>query len=138
MSPDGSPVSQRVFMLGATGTIGKATVQALLRRGHEVVCFVRPRASKAGGVAQRNTARLLAGASVRFGDVTDPASLAQDGFCGERFDVLVSCLASRTGAPADAWAIDHRAHGRCAPRGAAVGHLRAKAAAGLSAGQAGL
>jgi divinyl chlorophyllide a 8-vinyl-reductase len=107
---DGSPVSQRVFMLGATGTIGQATVQALLRRGHEVVCFVRPRASKAGGLAQRDTARLLAGASVRFGDVTDPASLAQDGFCGERFDVLVSCLASRTGAPADAWAIDHRAH----------------------------
>ena len=33
-----------------------------------------------------------------------------DGFRGERFDALVSCLASRTGAPADAWAIDHRAH----------------------------
>ena len=29
---------------------------------------------------------------------------------GERFDALVSCLASRTGDPADAWAIDHRAH----------------------------
>ncbi|MFZ4651813.1 MAG: NAD(P)H-binding protein, partial [Rubrivivax sp.] len=28
----------------------------------------------------------------------------------ERFDALVSCLASRTGAPRDAWAIDHRAH----------------------------
>lgn len=32
----------RVFMLGASGTIGQATVRALLRRGHEVVCLVRP------------------------------------------------------------------------------------------------
>ena len=45
-----------------------------------------------------------------MGDVQDPASLARDGLRGERFDVLVSCLASRTGAPADAWAIDHQAH----------------------------
>lgn len=103
-------MGQRVFMLGATGTIGQATVQALVRRGHEVVCFVRPRAGVAGGLAPRDTGRLLAGASLRFGEVTDPASLAQAGFCGEHFDVLVSCLASRTGAPADAWAIDHRAH----------------------------
>jgi divinyl chlorophyllide a 8-vinyl-reductase len=30
--------------------------------------------------------------------------------CGEHFDALVSCLASRTGSPKDAWAIDHQAH----------------------------
>lgn len=36
--------------------------------------------------------------------------MAKDGFRGERFDVLASCLASRTGAPADARAIDHQAH----------------------------
>ena len=42
--------------------------------------------------------------------MTDPAALARHGFCGERFDALVSCMASRTGVPADAWAIDHRAH----------------------------
>ena len=97
-------------MLGATGTIGRATVQALLRRGHAVVCFVRPRAGVGGKLAAADSAALLAGATVRFGDVTDPASLLRDGFCGERFDTLVSCLASRTGTPKDAWAIDHRAH----------------------------
>jgi divinyl chlorophyllide a 8-vinyl-reductase len=43
-------------------------------------------------------------------DYADMASLARDGFAGERFDAVVSCLASRTGAPKDAWAIDHRAH----------------------------
>lgn len=97
-------------MLGATGTIGRATARALVERGHEVVCVVRPRAGVGGALAQADTMRLLGGAAVRFGDVTDPASLVRDGFRGERFDAMVSCLASRTGAPKDAWAIDHRAH----------------------------
>lgn len=101
---------RRVFVIGATGTIGRATVRALLRRGHEVVCFVRPRAGVGGRLSSENSAELLRGATVRVGDVCDAASLARDGFRGERFDVLLSCLASRTGAPADAWAIDHRAH----------------------------
>ena len=101
---------RRVFMLGATGTIGQATVRALVQRGHEVVCLVRPRAEAGGKLSSADLAAMLPGAELRFGDVTDPASLARDGFRGERFDVLVSCLASRTGAPKDAWAIDHRAH----------------------------
>lgn len=37
-------------------------------------------------------------------------SLARDGFGGDRFDAMISCMASRTGAPKDAWAIDHQAH----------------------------
>lgn len=88
----------RVFMLGATGTIGGATARALIARGHEVVCFVRGQAD------------LPAGVIMRQGQVTEHASLAQDGFKGERFDAIVSCLASRTGTPTTAWAIDHRAH----------------------------
>ncbi len=105
-----SPRPQRVFVLGATGTIGRAAVRALLRRGHEVVCFVRARAGVKGALTGQDSARLLAGATLRFGDVSDAASLARDGFAGERFDALLSCLASRTGAPKDAWAIDHQAH----------------------------
>ena len=115
-------MARRVFMLGATGTIGRATVRALVRRGHEVVCFVRPRAGVGGAWSADDSARVLAGASLRFGDVTDPASLARDGFRGEPFDALVSCLASRTGAPRDAWAIDHLApvHALAAARAAGV------------------
>jgi divinyl chlorophyllide a 8-vinyl-reductase len=52
----------------------------------------------------------MAGADVRFGDARDPGSLITHGFRGERFDALVSCMASRTGEPRDAWAIDHQAH----------------------------
>ena len=99
----------RVFVIGATGTIGQATVRALVRRGYEVVCFVRPRAGVKGKLSPADSATLLPDATVRVGDVGDAASLARDGFCGERFDVLLSCMASRTGTPKDAWAVDHRA-----------------------------
>lgn len=91
---------RRILLLGATGTIGRATARALVRHGHEVVCLVRP----------GRTLGDVAGVQVRCADVMDPASLACDGICGESFDALVSCLASRTGATADAWAIDHDAH----------------------------
>ena len=100
----------RVFVLGATGTIGRAAVTALLQHGHEVVCLVRAKAGVGGALTPDGSARLLGGAALRIGDVRDPQSLARDGFAGERFDVLLSCLASRTGTPADAWAIDHQAH----------------------------
>ena len=76
------------------------------------MCFVRPRAGVGGRLAPDDSARLLDGSVVRFGDVTDPVSLARDGFRGERFDALVSCLASRTGAPKHAWAIDYQANVR--------------------------
>lgn len=92
--------ARRVLVLGGTGTIGRATVRALVGRGHEIVCIVRRQAESDD----------LAGAASRVADVTDPTSLARDGFCGEKFDVLVSCLASRTGLPADAWAVDYGAH----------------------------
>ena len=114
-----------MFVLGATGTIGRATVHALVDRGHEVVCFVRSRAGVGGTLAQADTERLLAGATVRTGNVSEPASLALEGFRGERFDALVSCLASRTGAPRDAWAIDHLAHvhALAAARASGVSHV---------------
>jgi divinyl chlorophyllide a 8-vinyl-reductase len=91
----------RVCLLGATGTIGRATLRALMRRGHDVVCLVRPRS---GG------AQAIDGTEIRIVDMGDPAAIARDGFRGERFDAVVSCMASRTGAPRDAWAVDHQAH----------------------------
>ena len=63
-------MTRRIFVLGATGTIGRATVRALVRRGHEVVCFVRPRAGVGAALGPQEMARLLPGAQLRFGDVT--------------------------------------------------------------------
>lgn len=102
--------ARRVLLLGATGTIGRATAAALLRQGHEVVCFVRPRAGIGGRLALNDSAKLLRGCVLRSGDVTDPVSLRRDGFCDEPFDAVVSCLASRNGSPKDAWSIDYQAH----------------------------
>src|SRR5208283_1656287 len=102
--------SLRVCLLGATGTIGRATLRVLVQRGHHVVCFVRPRAGRGGSLLPEGNETLSDGATLRFVDVSNPASLATHGFQGERFDAVVSCMASRTGAPKDAWAIDHQAH----------------------------
>jgi divinyl chlorophyllide a 8-vinyl-reductase len=115
----------RVCVLGASGTIGRATAAALVRHGHEVVCFVRKRSGVGGALGQAEIARVLEGATVRVLDPTDAVSLVRDGFAGERFDALVSCMASRTGAPKDAWAIDHRAHLAVleAARQAGIGHF---------------
>lgn len=119
------PGARRVLVLGATGSIGQAAVQALLQRGHQVVCLVRAQAGVGGRLGAAEMARRLPGAVLRVGDVTDPLSLARDGFCGEPFDVLLSCLASRTGAPQDAWAIDYQAHVQAlqVAQQAGVGHM---------------
>jgi len=100
----------RVFVAGATGYIGRAVVEALLARGHEVVAFSRPRAGVKSALGEAEVVCRFGGAEVRFGDVTDPASVRERGFAGEAFDAVVSCLASRTGAPADAWRIEHEAN----------------------------
>jgi len=116
------------MVLGASGTIGRAVVRHLIDSGHDVVCMMRPLAK--GDHDSRGSARdalhaALAGAELRQGQVTDPASLRDQGFRSERFDALISCLASRTGAPADAWRIDYQAHADALPvaREAGVSHM---------------
>ncbi len=99
--------SKRVFVVGATGTIGRATVQALIAQGHDVVCFIRDRAEKK---TSSQAEVIFEGASIRYGDIRDSHSISEQGFKNEKFDVVISCLASRSGAPKDAWAIDHQAH----------------------------
>lgn len=94
---------QRVFVAGATGYIGRHVAAELVRRGHDVVCFARK------GPQSDERLREL-GAAIRFGDVTSRASIEGDGLRGETFDVVVSCLASRSGAPKDAWLVEHQAN----------------------------
>ncbi len=110
--PPQSAKRLRICVLGATGTIGRAVTLALVKRGCDVVCFGR------AGTA-------VEGATVRTIDVTDPAAWAGDALAGARFDALISCLASRTGVPDDAWAIDHDAHlnALAAAQQASVGHF---------------
>jgi nucleoside-diphosphate-sugar epimerase len=58
----------KVLVLGATGYIGSAVAGRLAEHGHEVVALVRRKAGESRAVP--------GAAEVRYGDVTDPASLA--------------------------------------------------------------
>ena len=100
----------RVLLLGATGTIGMATAAALVSAGHEVVCLVRNKKVSKSSWPQEETRELLAGTELRFGDVNSSDSIKNNALKGEKFDAMVSCMASRTGTPRDAWAIDYQAH----------------------------
>lgn len=112
---------KRVLVLGATGTIGSAAARALVQHGCDVVCLIRSSSERGGAPAFREPAGMLGAATLRYGDVTDPASLARDGICGERFDAVVSCIASRTGVPKDAWAIDYGANSNALAAAKATG-----------------
>jgi len=116
-----TPHPRRVFVVGATGYIGRHVARELVRRGHAVVCFARERSGVDGAATPAQTRRLLAGAEVRFGNVCDAESLMRDGIRGARFDAVVSCLASRTGGIADSWRVDYRATRHALDAGKAAG-----------------
>ncbi|QUJ76589.1 NAD(P)H-binding protein [Sulfitobacter albidus] len=100
----------RIMLFGATGTAGAGALVGLRDAGHEVVCFGR--SAPEGG------------AEFVRGDVTDPRQL-RAAFAGRGITAVVSCLASRSGAPRDAWAVDHGAQLAvlAAGQAAGVGHL---------------
>ena len=95
------PRGKRVLLFGATGTAGRGVAEALLEAGHQVVAMVRPEA---------DTSTLPSRLYIRFGRPRDIVSLRRDGFEGDHFDAVISCIASRSGLPKDAWAVDHKAN----------------------------
>jgi divinyl chlorophyllide a 8-vinyl-reductase len=98
-----------ILLLGGTGTIGRATALALQAEGHLVTALVR----------QGSDATRLSACTLIRGDLSDPDTLHL-AFGSARFDAVVSCLASRTGVPVDAWAVDHDANS--AALGQAIKH----------------
>ncbi len=92
---------KRILLFGATGTAGRGVAEAMLEAGHDVVAFVRPEA---------DTDALPSRLYIRFGRPRDIVSLRRDAFEGDHFDAVVSCIASRSGLPDDAWAVDHKAN----------------------------
>ena len=105
-----SAVPMRVLLLGASGTIGKATARALIKLEYQVVCLIRPFKDKQSGAVDAALQKHLDGADIRYCDATDLASLSRDGFATDQFDAVVSCMASRTGTPKDAWLVDYQAN----------------------------
>lgn len=101
----------RVLVVGATGYIGKYVVRELVKRGYDVVAMAREKSGIGGKASKEDTIKEFAGAEVVFGDVTDVESLKKVGFAADKkpVDVVVSCLASRTGGIKDSNLIDYQA-----------------------------
>jgi divinyl chlorophyllide a 8-vinyl-reductase len=91
----------RVIVAGATGTIGRAVVAELAARGAAVTALVRP--SRSGGPALPE----LDGAQCLRVGLDDAAGLSA-AFETVRPDVVISCIASRSGAPGDADLVDRQ------------------------------
>lgn len=112
---------ERVFVVGATGYIGKFVVRELVARGYEVVSFARERSGVGSMTRADETRAQLQGSEVRFGDVSSMESLMKSGICEEHFDVVVSCLTSRNGGVKDSWNIDYQATRNALDAGKAAG-----------------
>lgn len=97
------PTPRRVLVAGASGTIGRAVVRRQVADGHAVTALLRPGGGATGEFAE------LAGAEVARTALDDPAGLARV-MATTRPDCVVSCIASRSGSPKDAKAVDYAAN----------------------------
>ncbi len=94
---DDEKSGKTVLVVGATGYIGNAVVAESVRRGYDVIAVTR----------SLETDCQFHGAEVVLADVTDPASIA--GAFNRRIDIVISCLATRSGLAKDFDDIDYKA-----------------------------
>jgi len=105
-----------VCIAGASGTIGRAVVRECVARGHAVTALVRT--EEAAALPE------LAGADIRVVDVGQQMDVSI-ALADVTPDAIISCLASRSGSPKDAEAIDLHAnmHLLIASESQAVAHF---------------
>ena len=94
----------KVLIAGATGYIGSTLTQHLLDLGHDVTCIVRPE-TKTSYLPKAFTK-----AQILHADITHDSVLNSPAFENQSYDIVISCLASRHGAPDDAWKVDYQAN----------------------------
>ncbi len=97
-------MAKRVVVVGGTGYIGKYVVRESVRRGYDTVAIVRPGSSPKEEYTK--------GATIIYGDVTDEESINKVAF-NSKTDVIISCLASRSGTKDDSYKIDYQATLNC-------------------------
>ena len=81
---EGTPTPRRIALAGATGTIGSAVQRQLVAEGHAVTAVPRTALADAKALGAL--------------------------FAEARPEVVISCIASRSGAPGDAEAVDYQAN----------------------------
>lgn len=105
-----NPKDINILVVGSTGYIGKFVVEELVSRGFNVIAIAREKSGIRGRNDKEETLNQLQGASVCFSDVTNLESLEKSlENLGTSIDVVVSCLASRSGGVKDSWKIDYEA-----------------------------
>lgn len=90
-----------IAVAGASGTIGRAVVRTLSDDGRDVVALVRRDA--AADLPE------LSGARIDTTLASDPSGLAPQ-FTSSGVNTVISCIASRSGSPKDAMAVDYEAN----------------------------
>jgi len=104
------PEDVKVLVAGCTGYIGRFVTKELISRGYNVVAFSREKSGVGGKKSMEDVTKDFAGAECVFGDVTSMDSLRST---VSNVDVVVSCLASRTGGIQDSNDIDYQASKNC-------------------------
>jgi len=112
--PGETCTGEKVVVVGATGYIGKAVVREAVRRGYPTTAVVRDAATAAAEPK-------FQGASVVQADVSEPSQLASGPFAKGEVDVVISCLASRSGSKKDSFKIDYQATLNCLEAARAAG-----------------
>ena len=93
-------MSHRVLVAGASGYIGRRLVSELVARGCNVTCLLR-------SLPAAECSPELEGATLRLVDFADSKSITDKGICGERYDAVYSCLATRGGGITDSWHVEY-------------------------------
>jgi divinyl chlorophyllide a 8-vinyl-reductase len=94
---DDKKSAKTVLIVGATGYIGSAVVSESVRQGYDVIAVTR----------SLNNDCQFDGAEVVLADVTDPASITEA--FNRKIDIVISCLACRSGLARDFDEIDYKA-----------------------------
>eukprot|EP00607_Mallomonas_marina_P007292 CAMPEP_0182418084 /NCGR_PEP_ID=MMETSP1167-20130531/2542_1 /TAXON_ID=2988 /ORGANISM="Mallomonas Sp, Strain CCMP3275" /LENGTH=324 /DNA_ID=CAMNT_0024592071 /DNA_START=246 /DNA_END=1220 /DNA_ORIENTATION=- len=104
VSGQGQNGKKRVIIVGATGYIGKFVVKESVRRGYETVAVCRQSSAPKDDFFE--------GAEVIAADVTNENSVLENAL-QKPADIMISCLASRSGVKSDSYAIDYQATLNC-------------------------
>ncbi len=97
-----SATAKTVLIAGATGYIGRFVVTELRRRGYRVIAILR-------NPPDAEVAKHLEACEVRVALLTD-VDVLKEALAGLKADAVISCIASRSGAPKDAWLVDYKAN----------------------------
>lgn len=103
------PKDVTVAVFGSTGYIGRKVTEEMISRGFNVVAVAREQSGIGGKQGRADVEAMFPEATVKLSDVTDVDKLKRDVF-DMPVDVVVCCLASRTGGIKDSWMVDYQVH----------------------------